>query len=112
MGRKGYYRRTQYRYTPARRAALRRAQQISAQKRRQQRRRQVGYVAAGLGALFVTHQLNRYARDPRQIGRDYRDLKKLGNTTKTKTKNAVRKAKTTRSKLKMRYGRSGQLRLW
>lgn len=107
-------RRGNYRYTTRRQAQLRRAQYISAQKRRRRKTnvRRVGMVAAGFGALFVTKQLNRYAGDPRQIGRDYRDMKKLAKKTRTKGRNAARKVKSTHSNLKMRYGRSNQLRLW
>lgn len=101
-------RRVNYRYTPRRQAQLRRAQYISAQKRRR-RRQQVGAVAAGFGALFITKQLNRYAGDPRQIGRDYRDLKKLGGKAKVKGKKVSTRL---RSRGKVRYSNTYQHGPW
>lgn len=107
-------RRRRYSRTARQQAQLRRAQYISAQKRRRRKVmvRRAGYAAAGFGALFVTKQLNRYAGDPRQIGRDYRDLKKLGNNAKAKSRKTAQKLRTKKAVYKMKHSKSEQLRLW
>ena len=73
-----------HRMTPARKAALRKAQLASARKRRRKQRvRRASAVAGAIGAVFVTKRLNKYADNPRLIGRDYRDLKgAIGNSRK------------------------------
>lgn len=77
MAKKRYRRRGNYKYTPRRQAQLRRAQLISARKRRRrQTARNVGVVVGGVAAVFGTKQLNRWGNNPREIGKDYRDIKK------------------------------------
>ena len=63
--------------TAKRRAAIRKARAISARKwRRKQNIHKAGKVAAGIGAVFFSAQIARYSHNPRELGRDYRDLKR------------------------------------
>lgn len=69
-------RRRNYHMSPARRAALRKAQLASARKRR--RRAIAGKVGAGVlafGGAMAAAQVARWT-NPREIARDYRDVKK------------------------------------
>ena len=102
--------RRRYRMTPARRAALKKAQEASARKRRRKQNiRRAGVAVGAFGVLTATRQLNRYSRDFRQIGRDYRDLKAASKKANARRKAIVQKFKTKRA---MRGLKNQQYTLW
>ena len=73
-------RRGHYRMTPARRRALHKAQLASARKRHRRAKfvgalKVTGTVAAAAAGTFAVAQVNRYASNPREAVRDYRDVK-------------------------------------
>lgn len=91
-------RRRKYHMSPARRAALRKAQLASAKKRR--RRAIAGRVGAGVVAFsgaMAAAQLARWT-NPREVARDYRDIKKGVKNLKTRRQN--KKAVKTASVIK------------
>ena len=102
MARKRYRRRGSYKFTPRRQAQLRRARMISAQRRRRrQTAKNVAVVVGGIGAVFATKQLNRWGNNPREIGRDYRDIKK--GVVKLRGSRAARKARKIKKRSSMKY---------
>lgn len=77
-------RRGHYKMTPARRQALHKAQLASARKRHRRAKfvgalRVTGTVAAAAAGTFAVAQVNRYASNPREAIRDYKDIKGFVN---------------------------------
>jgi phosphosulfolactate synthase (CoM biosynthesis protein A) len=102
MARRRYRGRGSYKYTPRRQAALRKAQLASARKRRRrQRARNAAVVVGGITAVFATKQINRWGNNPREIGRDYRDIKK--GVVKLRNSRAARKVKRAAKRSSMKY---------
>jgi len=100
-----------YRMTAARKAALRKAQLASARKRRRSSRaKKVGAAVGAISLVFATKRLNKYADNPRLIGRDYRDMKSAVRNGRGRFKN--RKANKRIRKTMKKSGNSFQYGPW
>lgn len=100
-----------HRMTPARKAALRKAQLASARKRRRRQTvKRAATVVGAIGAVFATKRLNKYADNPRLIGRDYRDAKSAVRNGRSRFKN--RKANKRIRKSMKKSGSSFQYGPW